>query len=62
MCTTRKLLTIKGFTEEKVAKIRETCLKLYQQVNSTCCFVTALEVCDQRRQVFKLTTGSANIE
>ncbi|XP_066250176.1 meiotic recombination protein DMC1/LIM15 homolog [Euwallacea similis] len=60
MCTRRKLLTLKDFNDAKVTKIKDICSKL-GQMNSISCFVTALEVSDQRRMVFKLTTGSHNL-
>lgn len=58
MTIRKKLLEIKGFDEEKIKKIKEACCK----VSLTNGFMTALEVCDQRKQVFKLTTGSKNFE
>lgn len=58
MTMRKKLLEIKGFNDEKVDKIKEACCK----VSLTNGFMTALEVCDQRKQVFKLSTGSKNLE
>lgn len=58
MTIRKKLIDIKGFDEEKVNKIKEACCK----VSLSNGFMTALEVCDQRKQVFKLTTGSKNFE
>lgn len=58
MTTRKKLMEIKGFTEEKINAIKEACCK----VSLTSGFLTALEVSDQRKQVFRLSTGSANLE
>lgn len=58
MTTRKRLMEIKGFTEEKIQAIKEACCK----VSLTSGFLTALEVSDQRKQVFKLSTGSSNLE
>lgn len=58
MTIRKKLLEIKGFDDAKIDKIKEACCKI--SINTG--FMTALEVCDQRKQVFKLTTGSKNLE
>lgn len=58
MTMRKKLLEIKGFTEEKICAIKEACCK----VSLTSGFLTALEVSDQRKQVFKLSTGSSQLE
>lgn len=58
MTTRKKLLEIKSFTEEKIFAIKEACCK----VSLTSGFLTALEVSDQRKQVFKLSTGSSYLE
>lgn len=58
MTTRKKLLNIPGFTEEKINGIKEACCK----VSLANGFLTALEVSDQRKQVFKLSTGSSNLE
>lgn len=58
MTTRKKLSNIPGFTEAKINAIKEACCK----VSLTNGFLTALEVSDQRKQVFKLSTGSANLE
>uniref|UniRef100_A0A1B6BXB5 RecA family profile 1 domain-containing protein n=1 Tax=Clastoptera arizonana TaxID=38151 RepID=A0A1B6BXB5_9HEMI len=56
MCTRKKLCNIKGFSEAKVDKIKEACGKL-----SDYCFLTALQVCDKRKSVFRVTTGSEEL-
>lgn len=57
MTTKKRLLEIEGFNEKKVKCIQEACSK------TPCCeFTSALEVMDQRRQVFKLSTGSKSFE
>lgn len=58
MIMRRKMLKLKGFTEEKVNMIKEACCKIALASS----FMTALEVSDQRKQVFKLSTGSKNLE
>lgn len=58
MTTRKKLMQIKDFTEEKINAIKEACCK----VSLTNGFLTGLEVSDQRKQVFKLTTGSSRLE
>lgn len=57
MSTKKKLCNIKGFSETKVEKIKEACQKV-----STSGFMTALEVSDRRKQIFKISTGSADLE
>ncbi|XP_019768512.1 meiotic recombination protein DMC1/LIM15 homolog [Dendroctonus ponderosae] len=61
MCTRKKLSTLKGFSEEKVNKIKDACGKICP-VSTAGCFLTGLEVCEQRKQLFTLTTGSKNID
>uniref|UniRef100_A0A6P7FA47 Meiotic recombination protein DMC1/LIM15 homolog n=1 Tax=Diabrotica virgifera virgifera TaxID=50390 RepID=A0A6P7FA47_DIAVI len=58
MTMRKKLLEIKGITEEKIDKIKEACCK----ISLSNVFMTALEVSDQRKQVFKLHTGSSHLE
>lgn len=58
MTTRKTLMVIQGFTEEKINAIKEACCK----VSLTSGFLTALEVSDQRKQVFKISTGSASLE
>ena len=57
MCTRKKLCNIKGFSEAKVDKIKEACSKI-----DTGSFLTALEVSERRKQVFRLSTGSKELE
>lgn len=57
MATRKTLCAIKGFSEAKVNNIKEACQKL----NATG-FMTALEVSDKRKCVFKLSTGSQEFE
>lgn len=57
MSTKKKLCNIKGFSDTKVDKIKEACQKI-----STTGFLTALEVSDRRKQVFKISTGSIELE
>ena len=57
MSTKKKLCNIKGFSETKVEKIKEACLKIISLG-----FMTALEVSDRRKQVFKISTGSIELE
>lgn len=57
MTTRKKLAAIKGFSEAKVDKIKEACQKL-----SATNFITALEVSDRRKHVFKISTGSQELE
>lgn len=58
MTMRKKLMQIEGFTEEKINAIKEACCK----ISLTSGFLTAFEVSDQRKQVFKLSTGSSNLE
>lgn len=58
MTTRKKLLEFQGFNPEKVEKIKDACCK----VVASSAFMTALEVSDQRRQIFKLSTGSSKLE
>ncbi|CAH0547415.1 unnamed protein product [Brassicogethes aeneus] len=58
MAMRRKLLQIKGFTEEKVDKIKEACCR----ISLSSGFMTALEVSNQRKMVFKLSTGSDKLD
>lgn len=57
MSTKKKLCNIKGFSDAKVDKIKEACLKVV-----TLGFMTALEVSDRRKLVFKISTGSVELE
>lgn len=58
MTIRKKLLEIKGFDETKIDKIKEACCKIAM----SSAFMTALEVADQRKQVFKLSTGSKALD
>ncbi|KAJ8924919.1 hypothetical protein NQ315_001076 [Exocentrus adspersus] len=58
MTMRRKLLSLKGFDEAKVDKIKEVCCKISLSNG----FLTALEVSDQRKQIFKLSTGSTKLD
>lgn len=58
MTMRKKLLELKGFTNEKVDKIKDACCK----VVLSSVFMTALEVSDQRKQIFKISTGSSKLE
>lgn len=57
MSTKKKLCSIKGFSDTKVEKIKEACQKVI-----TLGFMTALEVSDRRKLVFKISTGSIELE
>ncbi|KOB66635.1 Uncharacterized protein OBRU01_20953 [Operophtera brumata] len=57
MSTKKKLCNIKGFSDTKVDKIKEACQKVV-----TLGFMTALEVSDRRKQVFKISTGSSELD
>jgi len=57
MCTRKKMCNIRGFSEAKVDKIKEACAKL-----DTGVFLTALQVSNRRKQVFRLSTGSQELE
>jgi meiotic recombination protein DMC1 len=51
------MCNIRGFSEAKVDKIKEACAKV-----DTGVFLTALQVSDRRKQVFRLRTGSQELE
>ncbi|XP_073997467.1 meiotic recombination protein DMC1/LIM15 homolog isoform X1 [Rhodnius prolixus] len=57
MMTKRKMCNIKGFSEAKVDKIKEACLKI-----ASVGFLTALQVCDKRKHVFRIGTGSQELD
>lgn len=57
MCTRKKLCNIKGLSDAKVDKIKEACAKLNEY-----CFLTALQVCGKRKNVFRVTTGSEELK
>ncbi|KAL5265965.1 hypothetical protein ACHWQZ_G006568 [Mnemiopsis leidyi] len=57
MTTAKKLCNIKGLSEAKVEKIKE--------VSKTLCdsgFVTAFEVSERRKNIFKVSTGSKELD
>lgn len=57
MCTRKRLCNIKGFSEAKVDKIKEACAKLASDS-----FLTALQFSDKRKNVFRVATGSDELE
>ncbi|XP_003390373.1 PREDICTED: meiotic recombination protein DMC1/LIM15 homolog [Amphimedon queenslandica] len=57
MTTRKKLCNIKGISEAKVDKIKEAAGKL-----SSSDFLTALEYSDKRRMVFRIATGSQELD
>lgn len=57
MCTKKKLCNIKGLSEVKVDKIKEACQKLESGG-----FLTALQFSDKRKNVFRVGTGSKELE
>lgn len=57
MTTRKRLGNIKGFSEAKVDKIKEACSKI-----SCIGFLTAKEVGVRRKEVFRLSTGSQELE
>ncbi|XP_064108381.1 meiotic recombination protein DMC1/LIM15 homolog [Macrobrachium nipponense] len=58
MTTRKKMCTIKGLSEAKVDKIKEVSVKLGGGDG----FVTALVVSERRRHIFKVSTGSAELD
>lgn len=57
MNTVRNLCKLKGISEGKIEKIREAAKKMHD-----CGFVTALEYSIRRECVFKITTGSSELD
>jgi hypothetical protein len=57
MCPRRRLLEIKGFSELKVDKVKEAVAKC-QPGGASGGFITAHELRETRRCVFRLSTGS----
>lgn len=57
MCTRKRLCNIKGFSEAKVDKIKEACGKLAADS-----FLTALQFSFKRKNVFRVATGSDEVE
>ncbi|EEC08841.1 meiotic recombination protein DMC1/LIM15 homolog [Ixodes scapularis] len=58
MTTRKKLCAIKGISEAKVDKIKEVVAKIADGGG----FLTALEVCEKRRHVFRVSTGSKELD
>ena len=57
MTTSRNLLKIKGFSEIKVDKIKEAAGKLVASG-----FMTAVELANRRKAVFRISTGSKEFD
>jgi len=57
MTTRKRLANIKGLSEVKVDKIKEACQKM-----DTGGFLTALQFSDKRKSVFRISTGSQELE
>lgn len=57
MTTAKKLCNIKGLSEAKVEKIKEVCKTLCDSG-----FVTAFEVSEKRKNIFKVSTGSKELD
>ena len=57
--TRRTLLKIKGFSEVKVEKVKEAVAKCQPTVTG---FVTAMELGQLRKRVFKIGTGSKQLD
>lgn len=58
MTTRKRLCAIKGISEAKVDKIKEIIAKVAGGAG----FLTALEVCEKRRYVFRVSTGSKEFD
>lgn len=58
MTTRKKLCAIKGISEAKMEKIKEVAAKLVGES----AFVTALAYADKRKQVFRISTGSQELD
>ncbi len=61
MCPRRRLLEIKGFSELKVDKVKEAVAKC-QPGGASGGFITAHELRETRRCVFRLSTGSKGFD
>ena len=59
MTTKKKLCAIKGLSEAKVDKIKEAALKM-SKVNAG--FITALQASINRKHVFRLSSGSIELD
>ncbi|PLB37713.1 recombinase DMC1 [Aspergillus candidus] len=57
--TRKNLLKIKGFSEIKVEKIKDAITKCLPSVSG---FITAMELCQQRRKVVRISTGSKQFD
>ena len=57
MTTKRNLSKVKGMSEAKVEKIKEVAAKLLD-----CGFITATELAIKRQCVFKVSTGSSELD
>ncbi|CAH1794134.1 unnamed protein product [Owenia fusiformis] len=58
MTTKKKLCAIKGISEAKMEKIKEAATKMAGAGG----FLTALEYADKRKQCFRITTGSTELD
>ncbi|KAF0991105.1 hypothetical protein HZS_7740 [Henneguya salminicola] len=56
MTTKKKLLSIKGISEAKADKIKEAAAKVFNHT-----FSTAYEFCEARKQIFRVSTGSEEL-
>ena len=61
MTTSKKLLAVKGISEAKVEKIKDAA-KLLATENGSGAFVSALELSDRRSCIFKLQSGSTDLD
>lgn len=59
MITTKELLSIKGFDNDKIGKVQNICAK-YNNLDDA--FVTATRFYEHRKQLFKINTGSNNLK
>lgn len=57
MSTKKRLSAIKGFSDVKVEKVKEVSSKVVQSG-----FMTASEMSEFRKQVFRISTGSKELE
>ncbi|RMJ23812.1 meiotic recombination protein Dmc1, partial [Aspergillus sp. HF37] len=57
--TRKNLLKIKGFSEVKVEKIKEAIQKCLPSASG---FITAMELCHQRKRVVRISTGSKQFD
>lgn len=59
MITTKELLSVKGLNAEKICKIQTICAQ-YNNMEDP--FVTASKFYEQRKQLYKISTGSNNLK